>query len=157
MCILQKEVGGKLFPPGGDRVESWSGLVNQQDATFTQDSDIRFAQLPLTIDLDSCLFTWKNINKLKLWILNRCLPCLRFLHYKFPKGGVMCHYYVKIIRSGVLGDYHLVYVIFSCNNSDCSSMLWHVFEENKNILIYDSFMTIYCFYIIILPMKVCDM
>lgn len=47
-------------------MESWSGLVNQQDATFTQDSDIRFAQLPLIIDVESCLFTWKNINKLKL-------------------------------------------------------------------------------------------
>ena len=47
-------------------MESWSGLVNQQDATFTQDSDIRFAHLPLTIDVKSCLFTWKNINRLKL-------------------------------------------------------------------------------------------
>ena len=46
-------------------MESWSGLVNQQDATFTQDSDIRFAHLPLTIDVKSCLFTWKNINRLK--------------------------------------------------------------------------------------------
>ena len=42
-----------------------------------------------------------------------------------------CHYYVKIIRSGVLSNMHIVYVIFSCNNLVCSSMLWHVFEENK--------------------------
>ena len=62
-------------------------------------------------------------------ILNQSLPCLRFLHHKFPKGW--CHYYVKIIRSGVLGNMHIVYVIFSCNNLVCSSMLWHVFEENK--------------------------
>lgn len=34
----QREIGGKLFPPGGERAKSWPGLVNQQDVRFIIDS-----------------------------------------------------------------------------------------------------------------------
>lgn len=39
--LYEKELGGKLFPPGGERAKSWPGLVNQQDVRFVIDSHKR--------------------------------------------------------------------------------------------------------------------
>ncbi|KAG0562303.1 hypothetical protein KC19_9G135400 [Ceratodon purpureus] len=39
--LYEKELGGKLFPPGGERVKSWPGLANHQDVRFVIDSHKR--------------------------------------------------------------------------------------------------------------------
>lgn len=38
---LQRELGGRLFPPGGERRKDWPGLTNQQDVRFTIESHRR--------------------------------------------------------------------------------------------------------------------
>lgn len=52
----------------------------------------------------------------------------------YPKGGVLCNHFIKIIPNGVLRNYLAICVLYLSNTLLCSSIMWHMLAEYKKIM-----------------------